>query len=84
MKTRLAPRESQFRGRSRGPGGDPIFEALAHVSSPLVVCTRRQLVPDAASGPRPKMLWRTRRHQPNDQVRDVAGRPRRLGRRTAP
>jgi DNA-binding CsgD family transcriptional regulator len=30
-----------------GPSRDPIFEALKHVSSPLVVCTRRQLVSDA-------------------------------------
>jgi DNA-binding CsgD family transcriptional regulator len=34
--------------RELGPSGDPIFEALRHASSPLVVCTRRQLVPDAA------------------------------------
>jgi DNA-binding CsgD family transcriptional regulator len=34
--------------RELGPSGDPIFEALKHVSSPLVVRTRRQLVSDAA------------------------------------
>jgi len=33
--------------RDLGPGGDPIFQALQHVSDPLVVCTRRQVVSDA-------------------------------------
>jgi DNA-binding CsgD family transcriptional regulator len=34
--------------RELGPSDDPIFEALKHNSSPLIVCTRRQLVSDAA------------------------------------
>jgi len=34
--------------RELGPRGDPIFQALQHVSGRLVVCTRQQLVSDAA------------------------------------
>ncbi len=33
--------------RELGPGGDPIFRALQHVSGGLVTRTRRQLVPDS-------------------------------------
>ena len=34
--------------RDLGPRGDPIFQALQHVSDRLGVCTRRQVVSDSA------------------------------------
>jgi DNA-binding CsgD family transcriptional regulator len=33
--------------RDLGPGGDPIFQALKHISDRLFVCTRRHVVSDA-------------------------------------